>query len=48
MAESIPIDEEYNLSIERSEFLKRRSHPEMLKIDRGVEKLDSIRLGSEA
>ena len=48
MAESIPIDEEYNLSIERSQFQERRSHPEMLRIDRGVEKFDSIRLGSEA
>jgi hypothetical protein len=36
MAETIPINEEYNLSIERSKFLERRSHPEMLRIDRGV------------
>jgi hypothetical protein len=47
VAESIPIDEEYNLSIERSQFLERRSHPQMLRIDRGVEKFDPIRLGCE-
>jgi hypothetical protein len=47
MAESVPIDEENNLSIERSQFLERRSHPQMLRIDRGVQKFDSIRLGCE-
>jgi hypothetical protein len=36
MAESIPINEEYDLSIERSQFLERRSHSEMERIDRGI------------
>jgi hypothetical protein len=47
MAKSVPVNEEYDLSIEGSKFLERRSHSEMKRIHRGFYKLNSIGLGPE-
>ena len=44
MAKSVPVNEEYDLSIEGSKFLKRRSNSEMKRIHCGLEKLNSIGL----